>query len=58
MRGGSRGRIGLYRASRLGGYRRGTALAALLGGIAVLFAPVVIAVVFAILGAVTNAVRN
>lgn len=34
--------IGLYRASRLGGYRRGTALASLCGGIALLFGPVAV----------------
>ena len=44
--------IGLYRASRLGGYRRGTALASLFGGIALLFSPVAVLTLATILSSV------
>lgn len=44
--------IGLYRASRLGGYHRGAALASLFGGIAMLFVPVLLISLVTILNSV------
>lgn len=44
--------IGLYRASRLGGYRQGTALASLLGGVAMLFGPIALMTLATILSSV------